>query len=167
MLGKVRPTTRRANGSAPLPAAGLSKARLDLVHRYMIDAEEAETRERSAAAEQEEARVRADAQARAAAEEQTRREAAERTRIRMVHARRRDEPAAPTALQLADHEPAPRERPLVSEGVRGTEAPARAEKRAAKQAARQIAALEKREARERKALAKAAARRRGGHISGN
>lgn len=37
---------------------------------------------------------------------------------------------------------------------------AKAEKRSAKAAARQLAALEKREARERKALAKAAARRR-------
>jgi hypothetical protein len=45
------------------------------------------------------------------------------------------------------------------EAVRARKALARADKRAAKQAARQIAALEKREARERKALAKAAARR--------
>jgi 16S rRNA U1498 N3-methylase RsmE len=46
------------------------------------------------------------------------------------------------------------------EEVDGPKAVARAEKRAAKQAARRIAALEKKEARERKALAKAARRKR-------
>jgi hypothetical protein len=47
-----------------------------------------------------------------------------------------------------------------TEEVDGPKAVARADKRAAKQAARRIAALEKKEARERKALAKAARRKR-------
>jgi hypothetical protein len=47
-----------------------------------------------------------------------------------------------------------------TEKVDGPRAVARADKRAAKQAARRIAALEKKEARERKALAKAARRKR-------
>ena len=42
MLGRVRPTTHRGNGSASEPEVGLSDGRLALVHRYMIDAEEAE-----------------------------------------------------------------------------------------------------------------------------
>src|SRR5689334_2615493 len=45
MLGKVRtPLTHPANGSDPQPKTGLSEGRLALVHRYMIDAEEAEAR---------------------------------------------------------------------------------------------------------------------------
>ena len=186
MLGKVRPTTHRGNGSDPQPRAGLSEGRLALVHRYMVDAEEAEARAR-AAAETDEARAPQEASAAAAAREQARREAAERVRIRAEMERRRDEervaeapttepeltpPAAGETLQrvratvtnvapLAVEEVVKGNgRPDAREEARARKALAKADKRGAKQAAQRIAALEKREARERKALAKAAARRR-------
>src|SRR5579864_3695672 len=90
MLGKVRPPTRRANGSPP---AGLSEGRLALVERYMIDADEAEARAH-AAAERDDAQLDADARAGKArtvsvAEEQARREASERDQMRLEIERRR------------------------------------------------------------------------------
>jgi hypothetical protein len=110
----------------------------------MIDAEEAEARDRAAA-------ERHEAQARAAAE---RHEAQARA-------------AAQKALfeqELARREAGDRVRSLgIEETANGNGRPdAREEARARKRAVRQLATLEKKEARERKALAKAAARRRSG-----
>lgn len=186
MFEKVRPTTHRGNGSDSLPKAGLSDGRLALVHRYMIDAEEAEGLARDAA-EKAEARAREEASA-AAAREQARREAAEQARIHTEEIERRragtlfaragtpkpETDASPVeeALQRAPGavtDVAPRAveevasghgRPDPSEEARSRKALVKADKLAARQAARQMAALEKKEARERKALAKAAARRK-------
>jgi hypothetical protein len=76
--------------------------------------------------------------------------------------RRRVQPEEP--LDTAARDPERRATVKVDQeaedGVRRRKAVAKADRRAAKQAARQMAALEKKEARERKALAKAAARRR-------
>lgn len=184
VLEKVRPTTHRGNGSDREPEAGLSEGRLSLVHRYMVDAEQAEALGLEAAAK---AEARATEARAAAAQEQARREAAERTRRRMERERRRAEklgkdtaaakpatdPAAektpehapPTDLKDAASHPVQGpisvgDHPDPRETIRTRKARARADKRAAKQAAREIAALEKREARERRALAKAAARRK-------
>jgi len=176
----VRPTTHRGNGSDSQPIAGLSDGRLALVHRYMIDAEEAEVLAR-AAAENGEARAREETGA--AALERARREAAEQARTGTEEMeRRRVEPliaGAATIKPEAVEEPVgamapvtkvgPRTveevargsgRPDPRDGARARKALVKADKLAAKQAARRMAALEKKEARERKALAKAAARRK-------
>ena len=178
--------THPANGSDPQPRAGLSEGRLALVQRYMIDAEEAEARKLAAA---EEAAVRARAEARereaqtaAAAEEQARREAAERElmhlevdRLRAERARARAVRSAPaigtlgggmhSAASVNGRGPAPSviggvERGIPPKGeARAGKDVGQDDKRTAKQAAQRIAALEKKEARERRALAKAAMRR--------
>jgi hypothetical protein len=154
----------------------------------MIDAEEAEALAR-AAAEKDEAGAREEALA-ASAQRQARREAAEQSRLRAERDRLRAEgllavaaTAKPKAasseaeetIQLsaaavtnvvprAVEEPARGNgRPNPGEPARVHKARLKADKRAAKQAARQIATLEKKEARERKALAKAAARRKTAH----
>lgn len=185
MLGKVRPSTHRGNGSDPQPKPGLTEGRLALVHRYMIDAEEAEAKAR-AAAEEDAVRARAQAQAReeqaaAAAEELAQREAAERRRMRLDVARLEAEKARATAvlaeprvdtlseemLSRASHTAKvtieqstdAEETRSAKVAVRSVKEHAEADKRAAEQAARHVAALEKKEARERRALAKAAARR--------
>jgi hypothetical protein len=190
MLEKVRPPiTHPANGSDPQPEAGLSEGRLALVHRYMIDAEEAETR-KLAAARKAEVRARAEAQEReaqaaAAAEEQARREAAEQELMRLEVERLRAERARARAVRSAPaigtvggemHSAASVKgrglAPRVIGGVdrlvppkgegRAVKDVGQDDKRAAKQAAQRIAALEKKEARERRALAKAAMRRQRG-----
>jgi hypothetical protein len=188
MLGKVRPSTHRGNGSDPQTKSGLSEGRLALVHRYMIDAEEAEARAR-AGAEEDAVRARAQAKERAAreaaaAEERARQEAAERALMRLDVARLRAEKARATAVLAEPRDDtlskemlaraSAKAKGLTEESTNGKsrlhpkkEAPngeelAEADKRAARQAARLIAALEKKEARERRALAKAAARRRRG-----
>lgn len=183
MLRKVRPTTHRENGSASQPKVGLSDGRLALVHRYMVDAEEAEARARTAA-ETDEAHARtralADAAARAAAEGQERREMKrpspdpQRTQPRRegwVAARARREPefvggADQVARNVSRIPEVPKPEgqsaglsPRGGEKARTLRAVAKEERRAAKHAAHLLASLEKREARERKALAKAAARR--------
>lgn len=177
MLGKVRPPmTHPANGSDPQPEPGLSEGRLALVHRYMIDAEEAEVR-KLAAAKEAAARARAEAQEReaqaaAAAEEQARREAAERELMRLEVERLRAEKARARAIRSAPaigtvgggtYSPASvNGRGLAPRVIGGVKDVGQEDKRAAKQAARLMAALEKKEARERRALAKAALRRRRG-----
>ena len=186
MLGKVRrPITHRTDGSDPQPKAGLSDGRLSLVHRYMIDAEEAEAR-KCAAAEEVEARAGAlvrerEAQAAAAAEEQARREAVERELMRLdleqlqaERARARAARSAPadntfvgkihSAASIGSLGFAPRLTRetgglIAPDGEVAAEEVRQSDKRAARQAARRIAALEKKEARERRALAKAAMRR--------
>jgi hypothetical protein len=150
MLGKVRLSAHDRNGSE----AGLSEGRLALVHRYMIDAEEAEARAQLVAQKPEEP-ARVAEQARAASGEHAGREAAERRPIRPTTERRRAE-----KLVFEEEKACDNGRPDAKEEGQARKALARAEKRAAKQAAQRIATLEKREARERKALAKAAARRR-------
>jgi hypothetical protein len=149
VLGKVGSLTHRHNGSAPEPRTSLAEERLALVERYMIDAEEAEARARAAA-------EKAAAQARSAAEGRAQREASSRQRIPGAAMPKRD-----TFLEVKEA-PSRNGRPDADEEARTRKALAKAEKQAAKQAARRIAALEKREVRERKALAKAAARRRRG-----
>lgn len=91
MLGKVRPTAHRGNGSDPQPDAGLSEGRLALVHRYMIDAEEAEARVR-AAAEKDAARPR----------QETRHEAVEEVARGNGRPDARDEARARKALAQED-----------------------------------------------------------------
>jgi hypothetical protein len=159
-----------------------------LVHRYMIDAEEAEAR-KLAAAEEAAARARAEAQEReaqaaAAAEEQARREAAEQELMRLEVERLRAERARARAVRSAPaigtvggeiHSAASVKWPgLAPRPIGGVDRwPPKEEgqaakdagpddKRAAKQATQRIAALEKKEARERRALAKAALRRQRG-----
>jgi hypothetical protein len=182
VLERVRPTARR--GSDPEREAGLSEDRLTLVHRYMVDAEQAEALG-GEAVEKEEASAHEPALG-AAAQEHARREDAERTGRRRKRERRRAaklaaeaastehraDPAAKTperapSTDLKDVVSAGGEAPVSEDGrqdprkaARARKALVKADKRTAKQAARQIAALEKREARERKALAKAAARRK-------
>jgi hypothetical protein len=167
VLEKVRPTTHRGNGSGPEPEVGLSERRLSLVHRYMVDAEQAAALGIEAAPE--EAYPGESAPATAAREQAEL--AAERTRRRIERERRRAQKlgahaasAKPNADAAADETPVDgavgNGSPDAREAVRATKALAKADRRAAKHAARQIAALEKKEARERKALAKAAARRR-------
>lgn len=183
VLERVRPTTRR--GSDPEPEAGLSEGRLTLVHRYMVDAEQAEALGKEAV-DEDEASAHEPALG-AAAREQARREAIERTGRRGKREQRRaaklaaeapstehrtdsaakKNPERAPSTDLKDVMSAGSEAPVSGDGrqdprkvARARKALARADKRAAKQAARQIAALEKREARERKALAKAAARRK-------
>lgn len=172
MLEKVRPNTHRENGPDLQPEAGLSEGRLALVYRYMVDAEEAEQSEEEAST--------------TAAQEQARCDAAARTQRRLERERRRAKRLSATAgttkleadaaaadgsvrapaISLTDvageAEEAPRSNGLPEPGgeTRSRKALVKADQRAAKQAARQIAALEKKEARERKALAKAAARRK-------
>jgi hypothetical protein len=147
----------------------------------MIDAEEAEVLARAAA---ENAEARVPEETGAAALEQARRKAAEQARTRTEEKeRRRAEPlliaGAATIKPEAVEEPvgamapvtkvAPRAveevargsgRPDPRDEARARKALVKADKLAAKQAARRMAALEKKEARERKALAKAAARRK-------
>lgn len=159
-----------------------------LVHRYMIDAEEAEVR-KLAAAKEAEVRARAEAQEReaqaaAAAEEQARREAAEQElmrleveRLRAERARARAVRSAPaigalggemhSAASVKGRGLAPRviggvDRFIPPKGEVRVKDVGQDDKRAAKQAAQRIAALEKKEARERRALAKAAMRRQRG-----
>jgi fused signal recognition particle receptor len=189
VLGKVRPTTHRENGSESEPDTGLSDGRLALVHRYMIDAEEAEAQASAAAGADEEhprARVLPNAAARVAAEAEERREttrpsldprqarlrheawAASRATLEPEPVRGADRVARyvseiPEAPRPEWHSAAPS--PHAGQSRRTWRAVAREEKRAAKQAAQVLAALEKHEARERKALAKAAARRRPNGIS--
>ena len=155
--------THPANGSDPQPEAGLSEGRLALVHRYMIDAEEAEVR-KLAAAKEAEVRARAEAQ--------------ERERLRAERARARAVRSAPaigtvgggihSAASVNGRGLAPRviggvDRLVPPKGeVRAVKDVGQDDKRAAKQAAQRIAALEKKEARERRALAKAAMRRQRG-----
>lgn len=155
------------------------------MHRYMVDAEQAEALGREAV---EKEQTSADEPALStAAQEQVRREAAERTGRRTKRERRRaaklaaeaarpEHRADPAAKKTPEGGPSTDLKDVVSAGgeapvsedgrqdprkaARARKALARADKRTAKQAARQIAALEKREARERKALAKAAARRK-------
>ena len=64
----------RENGSAPQPKTGLAKGRLALVHRYMVDAQQAEASGRDAAEEEAHAR---EPEPTAAAGEQGAREAAD------------------------------------------------------------------------------------------
>jgi hypothetical protein len=160
VLEKVRPTTHRGIGSDPEPEAGLSEGRLSLVHRYMVDAEQAEALGLEAGAKEE---ARATEARAAAAQEQARREAAERTRRRMERERRRaaklgKETAAakpatdPAAEKTPEHAP-PTDLKDVGTGdlgeavsrndardpreaVRARKALARADKHAAKQAAK-------------------------------
>lgn len=172
MFAKVRPAIDRGTRSAPEPIAGLSEGRLALVHRYMIDAEEAEALAQTAA---ERAQKRPPAEVvgeeragPAIAERRAKVPAAEATTARRgadgpateeiprpVPAKARAnggsrvvEQTVPTRDQLDPREEARARKRLVN-----------ADKRAAKQAVRELAALEKKELRERKALAKAAARR--------
>lgn len=155
------------------------------MHRYMVDAEQAEALGREAV-EKEQATAHEPALS-TAAQEQVRREAAERTGRRTKREGRRaaklaaeaaspeqrTDPAAKKtperapSTDLKDVMSAGTEAPLSGDGhqdprkaARARKALARADKRTAKQAAREMASLEKREARERKALAKAAARRK-------
>jgi hypothetical protein len=185
VLEKVRPIVHRENGSDPQPETGLAKDRLALVHRYMVDAQQAEASRRDA--EEQEARSHEAAPA-AAAGEQGAGEAADRMRrLREREQRRAErlvaeagtkrEAAPPAAEETLERVPATRLTDVpsggtVEEAAKGNGQPdpreeaqarktlAKADERAAKQAARQIAALEKKESRERKALAKAAARRK-------
>lgn len=156
MLEKVRPTTHRESGQDSEPETGLSEGRLALVHRYMVDAEEADL---AASAPGKSNTERAPAETRtAAAQEQARRDAAARTQRRRERERRRTPDISLTGeFEQASTGNEPRK---PREETRGPKALVKADKRAAKEAARQIAALEKKEARERKALAKAAARRK-------
>jgi hypothetical protein len=152
VLGKVRPTINRGNGTDPQQKAGLTEGRLALVHRYMIDAEAAEARAQTEAA-------RTAARTAALAQQQAQRDAAERARLRAELLRIRAE-EAPAARQVVAEIANGNGRLSVEEEARARKAHEKDERRTAKQAARAIAAFEKREARERKALAKAAARRR-------
>jgi hypothetical protein len=187
---KVRPTTHRENGSDPEPEVGLSEGRLALVQRYMLDAEEAEARVQDAVEKTKtEAQRRSQLTAQASAELQAR--TAERARLERERARRRAEQRDREAQELARSTPRPpvavefaNEEDLraawagvkpAGEGFAAAEVTWRdsrpsflpvtkEERRSEKEAARVLAALEKREARERKALAKAAAKRR---LTGN
>ena len=142
----MRPTTHRGNGSDSQPIAGLSDGRLALVHRYMIDAEEAEVLARAEEME----RRRAEPLIAGAAT--TKPEAVEEPIRAMAPVTK----VAPGAVE----EVARGDRPDPRDEARARKALMKADKSAAKQAARRMAALEKKEARERKALAKAAARRK-------
>lgn len=151
----------------------------------MIDAEEAKGLAR-AAAESANARAHEDAMA-AAVQEQRRREAAEQARERAerellrterllangataeqeaAHGESAETPQLAAAAvthvvpRMVEEEAIGNSRPDPGEVARRLKEHAKADKRAAKHAARQMAALEKKEARERKALAKAAARRK-------
>jgi hypothetical protein len=147
---------------------GLSVDRLALVERYMIDAEEAETRAQPAAETQRSARRALEQRPRGEAEElqRARRERAQRDAEELQgaaeRAPRRVERVAHTAASTKLHRDEVADEPVRStakQEARKWKAFAKAERRAAKHAARVVAAMEKKEARERKALAKAAARR--------
>jgi hypothetical protein len=189
VLGKVRPTTYRKSEPESEPEVGLSDGRLALVHRYMIDAEDAEAQALAAAGAAEahpRARVLANAAGRVAVEAEERRKTPgpsrdpERARPQLEEwaaGRATPEPemvggADPVARNVSEIPEAPKpERRSVApsphggQGARTVRAVAKEEKRAAKHAAQVLAAMEKREARERKALAKAAARRQPTGIS--
>jgi hypothetical protein len=160
----------RRNGSAN-GAAGLSKSRLALVERYMVEGEEAgpsvETTPPIAAGWAERAaqqrlqriaeRAEREAEERRREAERARREAGELVLRRA---------AAVATLEAAEGDDLPaaltaRASATATERARAQEALAKAERRAAREAERAIAALEKKEARERKALARAAAKREG------
>jgi hypothetical protein len=154
---KVRLPTHRHDGLNGDRGVSLSAERLALVQRYMVDAEEAKALELRAAEEQ----------ARREVEERLAREA-DRRRVLAEAAERRAAPrdgidvrppapeaAAPPEIRLP---PAPHEAPPAQD-PRSLKALQKADRRAAKEAARQVAAAERREARERKALAKAIAKR--------
>ena len=128
--------------------AGLSDGRLALVHRYMIDAEEAEVLARAEEMERRRAEplIAGASTTKPEAVEEPMRAVAPVTKV----APGPIEEVASGNGQRAD----PRDE------ARARKALVKADKSAAKQAARQMAALEKKEARERKALAKAAARRK-------
>ena len=127
--------------------AGLSDGRLALVHRYMIDAEEAEVLARAEEME------RRRAEPLIAGASTTKPEAVEEP-MRAVAPVTKVAPGAVEEAARGSGRPDPRDE------ARARKALVKADKSAAKQAARQMAALEKKEARERKALAKAAARRK-------
>jgi colicin import membrane protein len=146
------------------PRESLSSDRLALVERYMIDAEEAEARARTAekAAEaparlaDEQLRLEPKREREASPAEAAHPQAEEQLAPEAAPARTTAEVESNGQPQQAVRRPAPTAR----EEARRRKAIAKAERQAAKQAARLAAAVEKREARERKALAKAAAKRR-------
>lgn len=189
MLEKARPPKHRINRANSQEPAGLSEGRLALVQRYMIDADEAAAGMRATVERDDarlDARARDTARTVSVAEEQARFEAAERQKMRLQIERRRvataqscsvhSESAVDTTGETVLHRPsgvardaspiaigevAPARNGVVAkEEARTVQDRARADKRAAKLAARRIAALKKQEAQERRALAKAAARRR-------
>jgi hypothetical protein len=149
----------------------LSEARLALVQRYMVDADEEETAARGRI-EPVAADVREQAQREAAGPRRQRSKTQRRHRERVVaDAIPTSEAARPVVEEMLP--PAPTVGPNVppyatADPAGGQPQPdlrkeARVRKalaKANKRAARRIAALEKKEAREMKALAKAAARRR-------
>ncbi len=147
MRQKAGIPTFRGRQSAQEPRTTLSADRLALVQRYMIDAEEAEARARSAAARAESS-VSPTAAERVPPEAERGRHAAAERLARVA--------AIGLGAEEEGHQPA---RPRATQDDHARRALAKAERQAAKQAARIVAAMEKSEARERKALAKAAARR--------
>jgi hypothetical protein len=137
VLGKGRRNTRRGTGSDPLAKAGLTDDRLALVHRYMLHSEEVEA-EAQAGTETEPPEA-------APTLSQPERE------LRAEDLFTRIDTAEPQVEKVDLDEP----RPSTKERAETPEPLSKADKRAAKEAARRFAALEKKEARERKALAKA------------
>jgi hypothetical protein len=135
----------------------MSDDRLSLVQRYMIDAEEAEARARAAT-------EKSEPYARRAAAEQTPRLVEQAGREAEEGPRQMEAPPAAAATREAEQAECAAQGAMhltkTKQDGQTRTALERAEQRAVKEAARLAAALEKREARERKALAKAAAKRR-------
>ena len=178
--------TRRDRSSAPEPPDGLAETRLALVHRYMTDGEVVPPQPRrpsqpEAAPDTSEQSRESTAGRHSSAPETPDEPAGDRLpplarsvtneEPGPVGPRRPVQPEEPpdTTEQSREssatvRDPERRATVRVDHGaddeVRRRKAIAKADRRAMKQAARQMAALEKKEARERKALAKAAARRR-------
>ena len=141
-----------------------------LIHRYMIDAEEAGPFAQAAAGK-DEAPTREEALAVAVREQEDRRgepafagTATPTPELDPSEAEGTLQNAPATVPKggspTVQEAPGPNGRPDPRKELQVRKALVKAEERAAKQAARRMAALEKKEARERKALAKAAARRR-------
>jgi hypothetical protein len=169
MARKVRIPTRTDDDSELEPPGGLSEERLALVNRYMADEEKAPVQPLRLVRTEEPPETRelpkeplstGNGAAPAADGE-----------VVPAPARHFFQPEKPLDTTEQPREPAGAlrypERPGTAEfdrragsEVRELRAVAKADKQAAKEAARRLAALEKKEARERKALAKAAARRR-------
>ena len=132
-----------------------------LVERYMIDAEEAEARAKSAPenvvrlSQREHEAVKRVAEEPAQRHAEELRTAVERTRREGNGFVRRE---TVTGLDV-DEVDDPPVRTTARQEARTPKELAKAERRAAKHAARVVAVMEKKEARERKALAKAAAKR--------
>ena len=158
----------RRDKPSPEPQVGLSGDRLALVHRYMVDAEEAEVAARAAAAGAKANRQQAaHDQARRVTElaqqrlERVRPEADELPTLRAEEPPTATPPTQAVVSPLVNEQAVERRRSTWAQETRDRGATAKDERRAAKEAARRIAALEKKEARERKALARAAAKRKG------